>query len=138
VDRVGIRDVDTVMKRYPHQISGGMAQRVLIAAAVSCDPEFLIADEPTTALDVTVQAEVLSLIRGLQKEMGLGVLLVTHNLGVVADICDRVAVMHDGVIVEDRPVAALFAHPDHPYTKRLLGSTLDDSTPRQWNEGVRS
>jgi len=138
LDRVGIRDVDTVMKRYPHQISGGMAQRVLIAAAVSCDPEFLIADEPTTALDVTVQAEVLSLIRGLQKEMGLGVLLVTHNLGVVADICDRVAVMHDGVIVEDRPVAALFAHPDHPYTKRLLGSTLDDSTPRQWNEGVRS
>lgn len=137
LERVGIQDVDAVMRKYPHQVSGGMAQRILIAAAISCEPEFLIADEPTTALDVTVQAEVLSLLRELQRERNLGLVLVTHNLGVVADICDNVAVMKEGRIVEQRPVRDLFASPNHPYTRQLLSSTLDDSQPRGWPESVR-
>jgi peptide/nickel transport system permease protein len=107
-----------------------MAQRVLIAGAVSCDPELLIADEPTTALDVTVQADVLNLLRDLQRERNMGMILVTHNLGVVADICDRVAVMQDGVIVEQRDVRELFAAPQHPYTRMLLDATLEDARPR--------
>lgn len=137
LERVGIPDVVAVMRKYPHQISGGMAQRVLIAAAISCDPEFLIADEPTTALDVTVQAEVLSLLRELQRERNLGLVLVSHNLGVVADICDNVAVMKEGTIVEHRPVRDLFSNPSHPYTRKLLSSTLDDSQPRSWPVSVR-
>src|SRR3990170_3245566 len=98
--RVGIPNPERTFAAYPHEVSGGMAQRVLIAGAVSCDPELLIADEPTTALDVTVQAEVLDLLRELQKEIGMGMILVTHNFGVVADLCDRVAVMQNGTIVE--------------------------------------
>ncbi|MDJ1114159.1 dipeptide/oligopeptide/nickel ABC transporter permease/ATP-binding protein [Microbacterium dauci] len=130
LDRVGIPDPARTMKAYPHELSGGMAQRVLIAGAVSCDPELLIADEPTTALDVTVQAGVLRLLRELQRERNMGLILVTHDLGVVADICDRVAVMSAGEIVETRPVAELFAAPEHPYTRKLLSSTLEDAPPR--------
>ena len=128
--RVGIADPERTFKAYPHEISGGMAQRVLIAGAVSCDPELLIADEPTTALDVTVQAEVLDLMRSLQEERQMGMILVTHNFGVVADICDRIAVMQTGKIVETAPAGELFAHPQHAYTRMLLDSTLEDSVPR--------
>ncbi|TXK09216.1 dipeptide/oligopeptide/nickel ABC transporter permease/ATP-binding protein [Microbacterium saccharophilum] len=128
--RVGIPDPPRTMRAYPHELSGGMAQRVLIAGAVSCDPELLIADEPTTALDVTVQAGVLSLLRELQQERHMGMILVTHDLGVVADICDRVAVLRSGEIVETKPVAELFAAPEHPYTRELLSSTLDAAPTR--------
>ncbi|PPG27680.1 dipeptide/oligopeptide/nickel ABC transporter permease/ATP-binding protein [Pseudoclavibacter sp. RFBB5] len=122
--RVGIPDPERLFRSYPHEISGGMAQRVLIAGAVSCNPDLLIADEPTTALDVTVQADVLELIRDLQAERGMGVIIVTHNFGVVADICDRVAVMRSGEIVEVAEVTELFARPQHEYTRSLLASTL--------------
>ncbi|WP_233617627.1 ATP-binding cassette domain-containing protein [Actinomadura sp. WAC 06369] len=123
--QVEIPDPERTFGSYPHEISGGMAQRVLIAGAMSCDPDLLIADEPTTALDVMVQAEILGLLRRLQAERGLGVLLVTHNLGVVADLCDRVAVMHDGRIVESGPVERVLGEPAEPYTRRLLGAVLD-------------
>ncbi|MGO4588951.1 dipeptide/oligopeptide/nickel ABC transporter permease/ATP-binding protein [Paenarthrobacter sp. 2TAF44] len=126
--RVGIPDPERVFKSYPHQVSGGMAQRVLIAGAVSCNPELLIADEPTTALDVTVQADVLDLIRGLQAERGMGVVLVTHNFGVVADLCDQVAVMRDGQIVEVAAVTDLFTNPREEYTQLLLDSALDSTS----------
>ncbi len=128
--RVGIADPQRTFDSYPHQISGGMAQRVLIAGAVACDPAVLIADEPTTALDVTVQAEVLDLLRELQQEKGMAMVLVTHNFGVVADLCDRVAVMKLGRIVEQNGVEELFADPQDPYTQMLLGSGLEDKTPR--------
>jgi peptide/nickel transport system permease protein len=130
LERVGIPEPERVYRSYPHEISGGMAQRVLIAGAVSCDPELLIADEPTTALDVTVQAEVLDLMRSLQQERNMGMILVTHDFGVVADICDHVAVMQTGRIVETAPARELFADPQHPYTQMLLESTLEDSEPR--------
>ena len=130
LERVGIADPERVFGSYPHQISGGMAQRVLIAGAVSCDPDLLIADEPTTALDVTVQAEVLDLMRSLQRERNMGMILVTHDFGVVADICDRVAVMQTGTVVESAPAPQLFAEPQHPYTRMLLASTLEDAQPR--------
>lgn len=128
--RVGIPDPQRTFDSYPHQISGGMAQRVLIAGAVACDPDVLIADEPTTALDVTVQAEVLDLLRELQQESGMAVVLVTHNFGVVADLCDRVAVMKFGRIVEQNGVEELFAAPQDPYTQMLLGAGLENKTPR--------
>ncbi|MDL4815162.1 dipeptide/oligopeptide/nickel ABC transporter permease/ATP-binding protein [Actinomadura opuntiae] len=127
---VDIPDPEQVLRRYPHQISGGMAQRVLIAGAMSCDPELLIADEPTTALDVRVQAEILDLLRRLQAERGLGVLLVTHNLGVVADLCDRVAVMSAGRIVETGAADRVLRDPQDPYTRRLLDAVLDDVPAR--------
>jgi len=130
LDRVGIAEPERVYKSYPHQISGGMAQRVLIAGAVSCEPDLLIADEPTTALDVTVQAEILDLMREMLRERQMGMILVTHNFGVVADICDRVSVMQSGRIVETAPVAELFASPQHAYTRMLLDSTLEDAAPR--------
>ncbi|NGO06684.1 dipeptide/oligopeptide/nickel ABC transporter permease/ATP-binding protein [Streptomyces sp. HC44] len=130
LERVGIAEPERVYDSYPHQISGGMAQRVLIAGAVSCDPDLLIADEPTTALDVTVQAEVLDLLRELQQERRMGLVLVTHNFGVVADICDRVVVMQTGRVVESAPVRELFADPQHPYTRMLLASTLEDAPLR--------
>jgi peptide/nickel transport system permease protein len=143
LERVGIPEPERVYSSYPHEVSGGMAQRVLIAGAVSCDPELLIADEPTTALDVTVQAEVLDLMRSLQQERNMGMILVTHDFGVVADICDQVAVMQTGRVVEYAPAATLFADPQHAYTRMLLDSTLEDSTPRPAleavaNEGGRS
>ncbi|WP_217567279.1 dipeptide/oligopeptide/nickel ABC transporter permease/ATP-binding protein [Streptomyces sp. GbtcB7] len=128
--RVGIPDPERVFRSYPHQISGGMAQRVLIAGAVSCDPRLLIADEPTTALDVTVQAEVLDLMRSLQQERDMGMILVTHDFGVVADICDRVAVMQRGRIVETAPARRIFASPEHAYTRMLLDSTLEGGPAR--------
>lgn len=126
---VGINNPQRVFNSYPHQISGGMAQRVLIAGAVSCDPELLIADEPTTALDVTVQAEVLDLLRDLQKKFGMGMILVTHNFGVVADLCDRVLVMQNGRMVEKGDVRQILQSPSESYTKELLSSTLEGKTP---------
>jgi len=128
--RVGIPEPERTFRSYPHQISGGMAQRVLIAGAVASRPLLLIADEPTTALDVTVQAEILDLLRDLQRELNMAVLLVTHNFGVVADICGRVAVMREGTVVETGTTDELFAAPQHPYTRRLLDSILDESTLR--------
>ncbi|KAA9089975.1 dipeptide/oligopeptide/nickel ABC transporter permease/ATP-binding protein [Microbacterium radiodurans] len=124
--RVGIADPRATFASYPHQISGGMAQRVLIAAAVAGKPKVLIADEPTTALDVTIQAEILDLLRDLQAEMGMAILLVTHNFGVVADMCDRIVVMRQGEIVESGDVFTVFRDPEHPYTRKLLDSILDD------------
>ncbi|MFE7535619.1 dipeptide/oligopeptide/nickel ABC transporter permease/ATP-binding protein [Streptomyces rhizosphaericola] len=128
---VDIPSPERTMRLYPHEISGGMAQRVLIAGAMSCDPELLIADEPTTALDVVVQAEVLELLRRLQRDRGLGVLLVTHNLGVVADLCDRVAVMSAGRIVETGTAEQVVHAPRDPYTRSLLDAVLDDAPPRE-------
>ena len=107
---------------YPHQLSGGMRQRVMIAMALINSPKLLIADEPTTALDVTVQAQILKLIADLQQEMGMSVVLITHDLGVIAEVCDEVVVMYAGRIVERAPVAELFANPRHAYTQGLLGS----------------
>jgi peptide/nickel transport system permease protein len=128
--RVGIPDPARTFASYPHQISGGMAQRVLIAGAVSCNPDLIIADEPTTALDVTVQAEVLDLLRELQRETHTALLLVTHNFGVVADLADRVCVMQEGRIVEEGPVRAIFSSPEHPYTRSLLDAILDGGPAR--------
>ncbi|WP_338069293.1 ATP-binding cassette domain-containing protein [Streptomyces antimycoticus] len=128
--RVGIPDLERTFRSFPHQISGGMAQRVLIAGAVAGRPLLLIADEPTTALDVTVQAEILDLLRDLRKDLGMAVLLVTHNFGVVADICGRVAVMREGTVVETGATEELFAAPKHPYTRRLLDSILDQTALR--------
>jgi peptide/nickel transport system permease protein len=128
--RVGIRDPKRVLGSYPHELSGGMAQRVLIAGAVSCEPEMLIADEPTTALDVTVQAEVLEVMRSLQRERSMAMIIVTHDLGVVADICDRVIVMRSGEVVETGTVDDLFHRPQHEFTRALLASTLVDAEPR--------
>ena len=122
--RVGIDSPERVMRLHPHEISGGMAQRVLICGAVASDPEVIIADEPTTALDVTVQAEVLELLRELCEERGFAMLLVTHNLGVVADVCQTVSVMKDGRIVERNDVDELFEAPREEYTQQLLASSL--------------
>jgi len=119
---VGIPAPEERVDRYPHELSGGMRQRVMIAMALACDPELLIADEPTTALDVTIQAQILDLLRRLQKERGLAVLLITHDLGVVAETCEQVVVMYAGKVVERAPTADLFAAPRHPYTSGLLQS----------------
>ncbi|GAA3219785.1 dipeptide/oligopeptide/nickel ABC transporter permease/ATP-binding protein [Actinocorallia longicatena] len=130
LERVGIAEPERTFRCYPHQISGGMAQRVLIAGAVASRPVLLIADEPTTALDVTVQAEILDLLRDLQKELGMALLLVTHNFGVVADICDRISVMREGQIVETGTALEVFREPAHPYTRMLLDCVLDENTVR--------
>jgi oligopeptide/dipeptide ABC transporter ATP-binding protein len=119
---VGIPDPARRVKEYPHQMSGGMRQRVMIAMAVACSPKVLIADEPTTALDVTIQAGVLDIFRDLRDRLGTAIILITHDLGVVADIADRVVVMYAGRAVEHAPVGELFAHPRHPYTRGLLGA----------------
>ena len=119
---VAIPDPELRANDYPHQLSGGMRQRVMIAMALACDPKLLIADEPTTALDVTIQAQILELLNNLRKTRELAVLLITHDLGVVAEVADRVAVMYTGKIVEESPVDELFARPKHPYTEGLLRS----------------
>ena len=130
LERVGIHDPARVMKSYPHELSGGMAQRVLIAGAIAGRPEVLVADEPTTALDVTVQAEVLELLRELQQEYRMALIIVTHNFGVVADICDRVVVMRGGSIVEIDDVGPVFAHPESEYTRELIAASLDGAASR--------
>ncbi|MGH9212753.1 MAG: ABC transporter ATP-binding protein [Acidimicrobiales bacterium] len=132
LDLVGIANPAQRARQYPHEMSGGMRQRVLIAMALACEPELLIADEPTTALDVTIQAQILELIADLQSRLGLAVLLITHDLGVVAGLCDRVAVMYGGKLVELGGADALFARPGHPYTTGLLRSTprLDVTSER--------
>jgi len=122
LEDVGIPDPARRAGQYPHELSGGMRQRATIAMALACDPALLIADEPTTALDVTIQAQILDLLARLQQERGMGMLFVTHNLGVVAEIADRVAVMYAGSIVETGSIARVFAHPRHPYTKGLMRS----------------
>jgi oligopeptide/dipeptide ABC transporter ATP-binding protein len=119
---VGIPDPARRLKAFPHEMSGGMAQRVMIAMALACEPELLIADEPTTALDVTIQAQILDLMRNLRDETGTAIILITHDLGVVAEMCDRVAVMYAGEIVEQSDVTSLFRRPAHPYTRGLIGS----------------
>jgi peptide/nickel transport system ATP-binding protein len=122
VARVGVSPPEHRLAQYPHQLSGGLRQRVMIAMALLCEPALLIADEPTTALDVTVQAQMLRLLAGLRRELGLAVLLITHDLGVVARVADHVSVMYAGEIVESAPAASLFAAPTHPYTKGLLAA----------------
>jgi oligopeptide/dipeptide ABC transporter ATP-binding protein len=119
---VGMPDVERVMRAYPHQLSGGMLQRAMIATALLCQPRLIIADEPTTALDVTVAAQILALLRRLQREEGFSVMLITHDLGVVRNVCDRVAVLYAGRVVETATAEALFAAPQHPYTRGLLAA----------------
>ncbi len=131
LDRVGLSDADHRIDQYPHQFSGGMRQRVMIAMALLCEPEVLFADEPTTALDVTIQAQILELIASLRQALGTAVVLVTHDLGVVAGTADRVAVMYAGRIVEEGTTAEVFARPLHPYTRGLLASMPRIDTPPQ-------
>ncbi len=121
--RVGISSPERRLEQYPHQFSGGMRQRVMIAMALACNPRLLIADEPTTALDVTIQAQLLDLLSDLRRETGMAVLLITHNMGVIAEFADRVMVMYAGRIAEEGPVESIFDDPRHPYTRGLLGST---------------
>jgi len=120
LELVGIPDATARLRDYPHQFSGGMRQRVMIAIALACDPKVLIADEPTTALDVTIQAQILELIKELRQKLGMAIIWITHDLGVIAEIADRVAVMYAGQIVEHAEVKELFANPQHPYTRALL------------------
>jgi len=127
LEQVGIPAAAGRMKDYPHQLSGGMNQRVMIAMAIACNPRLLIADEPTTALDVTIQAQILELLRSLQRERGMALVLITHNMGVVAEMAQRVAVMYAGQVVEERRAAELFRAPQHPYTAALLAAMPERS-----------
>lgn len=131
--RVGMPDAAGVMKKYPHTLSGGMRQRVMIAMALSCNPKLLIADEPTTALDVTIQAQIMELLRELQKETGMSMILITHDIGLVANMADRVLVMYAGQIIEEAATGELFANPRHPYTRALLDTvpTIRDGVERE-------
>lgn len=122
IEQVGIPNPPRVARQYPHELSGGMRQRVIIAIALACKPKIIIADEPTTALDVTIQAQLLDLLVSIQKEINAGIILITHDLGVVAQLADRVCVMYAGQIVEQAPVLELFTNPKHPYTRSLLNS----------------
>ncbi len=130
--KVGIAEPERRLRDYPHQLSGGMRQRVMIAMALACNPKLLIADEPTTALDVTIQQQILELLLDLREELGMAIVIITHNMGVVAEMADRVIVMYAGRIVERAPVAELFERPAHPYTRGLLESipTLEDERDR--------
>ncbi len=128
--QVGIPNPKRTFKQYPHELSGGMRQRIIIAMALSCKPPIIIADEPTTALDVTIQAQILDLLNDIQAETGSGIILITHDLGVVAETADRVAVMYGGQFVEVAPVEELFTNPKHPYTRSLL-----KSNPQSGSEG---
>ncbi|MBQ5867754.1 MAG: ABC transporter ATP-binding protein [Lachnospiraceae bacterium] len=130
--KVGMPDPERVMKKYPHTMSGGMRQRAMIAMALSCDPDLLIADEPTTALDVTIQAQIMSLLKKLREESGMSMILITHDIGLVARMADRVIVMYAGQLIEEAPVKELFAEPRHPYTKALLATvpSIYDSKDR--------
>jgi len=144
LDMVGIPNAQRAVREYPHEFSGGMRQRAMIAMALSCEPNLLIADEPTTALDVTVQAEILDLLVSLREDLGMGIIFITHDLGVVAEVCDRVVVMYAGEVVETASARKLFAQPHHPYTEGLLaampqlGSTsgrlasIPGRTPEPW------
>jgi peptide/nickel transport system ATP-binding protein len=125
--KVGIPRPEQIVKEYPHQLSGGMRQRIMIAMALACQPKLLIADEPTTALDVTIQAQILDLMRRLKEDTGTSIMLITHDLGVVAEMCDRVIVMYAGQVVEESDVVNLFKDPLHPYTKGLMGSIPNPS-----------
>ncbi|MDX1673560.1 MAG: ABC transporter ATP-binding protein [Longimicrobiales bacterium] len=151
LDRVGIPDPGRRSSEYPHQLSGGMRQRVMIAMALANEPALLIADEPTTALDVTIQAQILELLLRLRTELGMAVLLITHDLGVVAETCDRVVVMYGGQVVEEGPVEAVFDDPAHPYTRGLLAAVPRPDargrdlavipgtvpSPTEWPDGCR-
>jgi oligopeptide/dipeptide ABC transporter ATP-binding protein len=151
LEEVGIGDARARLDAYPHQLSGGMRQRVVIAIALACEPELLVADEPTTALDVTVQAQILETLDRLRARRGMALLLITHDFGIVAGRADRVAVMYAGQIIEEGPTAALFARPSHPYTAGLLASVpriagparriepIPGSVPRpgRWPAGCR-
>jgi peptide/nickel transport system ATP-binding protein len=151
LDVVGIPHAEQRVREYPHAFSGGMRQRVMIAMALACDPQVLIADEPTTAVDVTIQAQILELLRQLQSDLGMAILFVTHDLGVVADICDRVCAMYAGQVVEQAGVDEFFARPRHPYSDGLLRATPQSTgaerrlhiipgtvpTPDAWPTGCR-
>ena len=127
LEQVGIPAPESRLKAYPHQLSGGMNQRVMIAMAIACNPRLLIADEPTTALDVTIQAQILDLLRSLQKERGMALVLITHNMGVVSEMAQRIAVMYAGQIMEEQGAHALFNTPQHPYTEALLAALPERS-----------
>jgi dipeptide transport system ATP-binding protein len=127
LEQVGIPAAESRLSAYPHQLSGGMNQRVMIAMAIACNPKLLIADEPTTALDVTIQAQILDLLLSLQRDRGMALILITHNMGVVSDTTERVAVMYAGQIMEERPTESLFAAPQHPYTAALLAARPEAS-----------
>lgn len=133
LEKVGMPDAKSAMKKYPHTLSGGMRQRVMIAMALSCNPKLLIADEPTTALDVTIQAQIMKLLRELQQENGMSIILITHDIGLVAHMADRVIVMYAGQTIEEAPVNEIFKMPRHPYTKALLDTvpTIRDTKDRQ-------
>jgi len=133
LQKVGMPDPEGTMKKYPHTLSGGMRQRVMIAMALACDPKLLIADEPTTALDVTIQAQIMTLLKDLQKEFGMAMILITHDIGLVAQMADRVLVMYAGQMIESAPVKELFADPKHPYTRALLDTvpSIRDSKERE-------
>ena len=127
LEQVGIPAPESRLKAYPHQMSGGMNQRVMIAMAIACNPKLLIADEPTTALDVTIQAQILDLLRSLQKERGMALVLITHNMGVVSEMAQRVAVMYAGQVMEEQVATALFANAQHPYTEALMAALPERS-----------
>lgn len=131
LDRVGIPSPEVRVSEYPHQLSGGMRQRVMIAMALICDPALVIADEPTTALDVTIQAQILGLLQDMQDQLGTSIIMITHDLGVIAETCDDVVVMYAGRIAEQGTVEQVFNHPRHPYTRGLLASIPRLSTPRK-------
>ena len=130
--KAGIGNAERRLEQYPHELSGGLRQRVMIAMAIVCHPKLLIADEPTTALDVTIQAQILELLKSLQRDLGLSILLITHDLGVVAEMCREIAVMYAGRIVETGPADAVLGAPRHPYTAGLL-----NSSPRRARRGER-